>query len=353
MKIFVLVIMTLVLNSALSQTITQDVLWDPRNVIFDNKTCSVNSRTFYAKFDDQFNIVCANPNINIGLADHTPIHPSLFFYNVFFTDNESVYKSRNGFLAKLVHKCQVYEHEIGRGVFTPAVYRRKIPISRFGFGMFKGLKENKRYWFFTTSNGTEASLKNKIGDENSMGIELEICADTSECKQRQRKEICLHDEKTSSQGHAQQEIHSIIMMSPPEIISPVSSNNSLTSNESVTSQDDKIRMTSRHDQVSSLQDTSLAQTHSNFIWIVSIVLALILGILIGILLMILKTKFCNKQQSFATTTGQDEEKEKESKKKDKERDMIGDLKKMCCSSIEAAMDVRTFYQHSQHPNNVV
>jgi len=42
--------------------------------------------------------------------------------------------------------------------------------------------------FSATSDGTEASLDNEVGNENSMSFELEICLASEECKARERKE---------------------------------------------------------------------------------------------------------------------------------------------------------------------
>jgi len=118
---------------------------------FNQKKCSSRSRKFYAKLNDELNIVCANPDFNIGIDTTQRKHNSELFYNVYYTDIESVYKQRNGTAvgATLVHKCRVRDVELGAGFFSAAVFKKQVLLSLYPLGGFQGFRQGKKYWFFS------------------------------------------------------------------------------------------------------------------------------------------------------------------------------------------------------------
>lgn len=168
-----------------------NILWDPRNPIFNTTKCGDDARKFSAYIDDTVKVLCGNPEILNTFTDKQ-INPSDFFYNIFVTTDIETYNNRNGQKAKNIYTCQVKRAVMNNMAYITLDSFSLISKFRGDINEWANMYE-KTYYFFTTSDGTENSLNNTEGVNatKDMRFELYICNATSKiCPNRERVNVC-------------------------------------------------------------------------------------------------------------------------------------------------------------------
>ncbi|XP_057298426.1 uncharacterized protein LOC130629292 [Hydractinia symbiolongicarpus] len=174
-----------------------NILWDPRNPIFNTTKCGDNARKFSAYIDDSVTVLCGNPEILNTFTDKQ-INYANFHYNMFVTTDIETYNNRNGQKAKKIHTCQVRQAVMKNMAYTTLDTFLLLSKFRGDINEWTNMYE-KTYYFFTTSDGTKKSLSNKEGVNatKDMRFELYICNSTSKiCPNRERVNVCPSQLKT-------------------------------------------------------------------------------------------------------------------------------------------------------------
>ncbi|XP_057298425.1 uncharacterized protein LOC130629291 [Hydractinia symbiolongicarpus] len=168
-----------------------NILWDPRNPIFNTTKCGDNARKFSAYIDDSVTVLCGNSEILNTFTDKQ-INPANFHYNMFVTTDIETYNNRNGQKAKKIHTCQVKQAVMKNMAYTTLDTFLLLSKFKGDINEWTNMIE-KTYYFFTTSDGTKKSLSNKEGVNatKDMRFELYICNATSKiCPNRERVNVC-------------------------------------------------------------------------------------------------------------------------------------------------------------------
>jgi len=118
---------------------------------FDPSQCDKSSRNFDAKPNDQISFVCANPSLNNAFHDGTKpaqTRASQLNYNIFVTEDRSVFESRNGSKATLIFNCKA-EQSKNKPFY---VIRKQFHLSQYmpvPMGKLSGFEPGKSYYFFS------------------------------------------------------------------------------------------------------------------------------------------------------------------------------------------------------------
>jgi len=178
------------------------IFWDPQNPIFNQALCTRNSRVLHAQLNDELNILCGNPSLSKVFQGDVGSQSTLFNYNVYLTDNSNVYRERNGSKANPIYNCELKKDNQNYVLQSfKFVLSERLPPGQLG--KFKGFKEGKSYWLFTTSNGTKSSLNKKVGSSDSMGVEIKICFENTLCEARYRPNLCIEKSNAMISNDAQ------------------------------------------------------------------------------------------------------------------------------------------------------
>jgi len=273
------------------QQVLPDILWDPKNPIFNEDLCTEESRRIYAKSDDQLSILCGNPSLSNSFQDSLRRGRSMqhkYFYNIYITDSLDVHNARDGNRADLMYVCDAkLTSSSNQDYVVKKSVNRLSSILPFPIGNFQGFQEGKKYWLFTTSNGSEASLKTKIGPKDSMSIELHMlkqneCSDNDistqdfKCKLRKRVNLCFQKKSENDQA--------IIMSEDPAPRSD-SPNNNNQDNDPAQAQ--RAAGKPKSDDISTMFQKP--------VFLVAVLLALLVGVLLGLFFGFKRTQ-CQQQQ---------------------------------------------------------
>jgi len=169
-----------------------DIVWDPVNPIFNDKTCGASSRRFSLKFNDDLSILCGNMKINNAVKSNTKAKdPSRYYFNIYRTTNIDSYINADSTDAKLIHVCR-QKYMLRKSGNVDVIIQKK---ELFNYkSAFSGVyKEGGTYYFFTTSDGTKSSINNTIGAQATrhMRFEVYICRQQEACEGRARVNTCL------------------------------------------------------------------------------------------------------------------------------------------------------------------
>lgn len=196
-----LVIKTLILYITVSFVCTTqlpDILWDPANPIYNETLCGSASKRIYVKESDTINIVCSNRDLNNGFVSNSRRAKRDFFYDIHVTDKRELYSDRktgnqHGDAVNTVYRCRETLHSDSNSLVKSSVEKYPVIFSPWGNANGRKFEPGKTYYFFTTSDGTEESLKNKRAplETQHMGFEVYVCKSDELCKQRSRVNRCV------------------------------------------------------------------------------------------------------------------------------------------------------------------
>lgn len=177
-----------------------DILWDPDDPIYNKEKCGSESTVLKVKQGDMINIICSNRDLNNAIltADR---NRRRFHYNIHVTDDINLYQERqisneNGSVANTVHECRENLHT--EKIIKTVVEKYKVIFSRWGSTKGRIFEVGKTYYFFTTSNGTEASLQNTFAPNATkhMGFQVYVCRSNETCDGREKLHRCIERTNT-------------------------------------------------------------------------------------------------------------------------------------------------------------
>lgn len=173
-----------------------DISWDPYDPMYNETQCGHQSKVFKVRQGDMVNIICRNRDLNNAIVTQPKNNKNLY-YNIHVTDNFELYANRrtrdqNGSEASTIHRCQENLYKDSIKIKT-TVEKYKVIFSRWGSTKGRIFEVGKTYYFFTTSNGTKASLQNTIAPNATrhMGFEVYVCRANETCENRVRIHRCI------------------------------------------------------------------------------------------------------------------------------------------------------------------
>lgn len=116
---------------------------------FNLNLCTGNSRVFHARLNDELNLLCGNPSLSKVFQGEVGSQSNKFNYNVYLTDNGSVFKDRNGSKANPIYNCELKKDNNQNYVLQSFKFLLSENLPPNQLGKFKGFKEGKSYWLFS------------------------------------------------------------------------------------------------------------------------------------------------------------------------------------------------------------
>lgn len=168
-----------------------NILWDPRNPIFNTTKCGYSSRKFSAYIDDTVTVVCGSPKILNTFTDKI-INPESFYYNMFVTSDIQTYVKRDGRKSKKIYTCQVKRVVENNEAHLMLVSFSLMSKFRGDINEWEN-KYAKTFYFFTTSDGTIESVNytEGVNATKDMRFQLFICNSSAKlCPGRERLNVC-------------------------------------------------------------------------------------------------------------------------------------------------------------------
>jgi len=167
------------------------IVWDPHNYMFDAVNCP-NSNYLSVKYSDSISVVCSNANI-INYVKSDNHKKNDVFYNLYVTSDKTVFEKRDAKKSRHLLDCDLQQaaKKDGNNAFLLIHYDISFSDglgSSSAFEFYKG----KRYYFFTTSDGSE---ENKDSTEVSpksehMYFVVYVCNNNELCEDREQKNVC-------------------------------------------------------------------------------------------------------------------------------------------------------------------
>lgn len=141
-----------------------DIHWRPDDPMYHDNLC-IKGRSIIAKENDVLNLICPNRDLNNRIVNTSMSLPNHFSYNIYVTEDKDLFDERkvehNGKKAILLHTCRERLSSTSYGAFKATVTKKTLHISPFGIGSSRmKFRNGYRYYFFTTADGTDKSLKN-------------------------------------------------------------------------------------------------------------------------------------------------------------------------------------------------
>ena len=194
-----------------------DIYWHPDDPLFNKTLCRKGSREIFVREHDVVNIVCGNRDLNNAIQQVAGVvSPKGYTYNILVTQDSQLFQDRriqfeqqsssssssssssasgtkNKQKAKMIYICRerknnkdgVYSAVDNKYsiVFTPA----RISVGQY---VFKG---GNTYYFYTTSDGSEAGAKRNQAPPTvrHMFLKVRVCGPNEICDRRQIVKRCL------------------------------------------------------------------------------------------------------------------------------------------------------------------
>ena len=206
------IINTILMDYLISGIQLPDIYWHPDEPLFNKTHCQRGSREIYVREYDVMNIVCANRDLNNAVKEVAGVvSPKGYTYNVLVTQDSELFEnrqiqdtsssssssssSRSKRKAKLFYICREQKIVSKHGVHLSVVEKFSIRFTpiQVSLGQFVFTGGNT-YYFYTTSNGSEAGLANNQGSISTrhMYLKVRVCGPNEVCDDRRfRVNRCL------------------------------------------------------------------------------------------------------------------------------------------------------------------
>ena len=189
-----------------------DIYWHPDNPLFNATLCRKGSREIFVREHDVMNIVCGNRDLNNGVREVAGVvSPKGYTYNVLVTQDSQLFENRriqfddhssasssskDKQKARLLYICHEQKTKNNhRGVYTSMVNKYSVLFTpkQVSLGQFV-FKSGNTYYFYTTSDGSEAGLATSQAPPSMrhMFLKVRVCGPYEDCKdERFRVNRCL------------------------------------------------------------------------------------------------------------------------------------------------------------------
>ena len=150
------------------------LFWDHRNPIFNKDQCHPSSTMVHLHQYDLLNFVCGNSYLNAFPVDDNEYNKPDFNYNIYMTDNDTVFLNRDVQSATLFHTCNP----------TWNIEQQKLYLDQISYRVKKF-----PFYFFSVIN-------TKPNATHSMRITAVLCDPTDPLCNQQRYKLNLCDPLT-------------------------------------------------------------------------------------------------------------------------------------------------------------
>ncbi|XP_066934657.1 uncharacterized protein [Clytia hemisphaerica] len=172
-----------------------DVYWHPDEPMFNTKKCLPVSTTIYVKEFDTMNVICPNRDLNNAILDKMSRSKSKYNYNLLMTEDKELFKERKKRTgnkeADTIFICREHKTLGQNGLQLSVIDKYRIQFSPIRASSSQPeFKAGHTYYFYTTSNGTEASLGVDSGSASTkhMFFKVEVCSNDDQiCKDRDER----------------------------------------------------------------------------------------------------------------------------------------------------------------------
>ena len=172
-----------------------DVYWHPDEPMFNTKKCHSASTTIYVKEFDTMNVICPNRDLNNAILDKKSKSKTKYTYNLLMTEDSELFNGRQKRLgnkeADTIFICREHKTLGQNGLQLSVIDKYRIQFSPIRASSSQPeFKAGHTYYFYTTSNGTEASLGVDSGSTSTqhMFFKVKVCSkDDQLCHDREER----------------------------------------------------------------------------------------------------------------------------------------------------------------------